>query len=359
MIGESMEYKLAKAVLRQITGNEEGAERWMKCWLEPHRHYHGFDHFLQMCNDIPNYVRPDIFLTIVFHDIIYDPRRNDNEERSVGYFRSEMSDEFIKQNPQLFHDVCVAIMETKHTSPPESELGKLICKADMNVLLENDIDGLIEYEMKLSREFQTYPHEMYRQGRVQFLSKWVDKNPAIKELIDFVQHRRMNIGIYAGSFDPFTIGHQNILHKAERIFDKVIVARGLNPAKSNWAYRLPPCLEHHQQLFIGTKKNGMPDQKARPIGGGLFEAGCYPHLASAMEDHPNATLIRGLRGSSDLEAETVQQIYVEKMMKMPLNTVYITCDREFDHISSSAFRQLLKVDSIMAADCCPNGMPEA
>lgn len=352
------EYGLAVATLRRITGSIDGPPRWMERWLEPHRHYHGFDHFLQMCRDIPNYLRDDIFLAIVFHDIIYDPRRQDNEARSKDFFLKEMPDDFLSAHAELVNDVCQAILETRHLEPPQSELGKIICVADMKVLLENDIDGLIQYELKLSREFQAFPHELYREGRMKFLSKWADGNSAIKELIEFVRHRRMKIGIYAGSFDPFTIGHQNILHKAERIFDKVIIARGLNPAKENWTYELPLSLAHHQQLHIGIRSSGKdPNAMVRAADGALYDMDCFPHLASMMRYNPDATLIRGLRGSSDLDVEKTQQIYVENMLGKPLNTVYITCDREFDHISSSAFRQLLKVDPAMAASCCPDGMP--
>lgn len=356
---DSIEFRLAKVVLRKITGDQDGPDRWMERWLEPHRHYHGMDHFVQMCNDIDDHVRPDIFLAITFHDIIYDPKRQDNEERSRDYFQQEMPEDFKRENPKLMEDVSVAIMETKHIEPPKSELGKLICIADMKVLLESDIDGLIQYELKLSREYQTFPHELYRKGRIDFLSKWADLNSSIKELIEFVRHRRLNIGIYAGSFDPFTIGHQNILHKAERIFDKVIIARGLNPAKAQWTYKLPPSLDHHQKVYVGVKSSGMdPHAMVRAAGNDAYELDCHPHLAHVMLEHPDAVLVRGLRGFSDLEAEKTQQIYVERMLGKPLNAVYITCDREFDHISSSAFRQLLQVDPAMAAACCSDGMPQ-
>ena len=39
------------------------------------------------------------------------------------------------------------------------------------------------------------------------------------------------LGVYAGSFQPFHLGHLNILEKAEQIFDQVIIARGINPSK--------------------------------------------------------------------------------------------------------------------------------
>ena len=49
----------------------------------------------------------------------------------------------------------------------------------------------------------------------------------------------MKVGVYAGSFNPFHRGHYDILVKAEKIFDKVIVARGINPEKTNELLPLP------------------------------------------------------------------------------------------------------------------------
>ena len=48
----------------------------------------------------------------------------------------------------------------------------------------------------------------------------------------------MRLGIYAGSFNPFHKGHYNILCKAEKIFDRVIIARGINPDKGPSEYDL-------------------------------------------------------------------------------------------------------------------------
>ena len=54
----------------------------------------------------------------------------------------------------------------------------------------------------------------------------------------------MKIGIYPGSFNPFHKGHLNILEKAEKIFDKVILARGINPEKKNEIMPLPKSIEN-------------------------------------------------------------------------------------------------------------------
>jgi len=209
-----------------------------------------------------------------------------------------------------------------------------------------------------------FPEESYRKGRVDFLSKWTDKNPAIVPLIEYVRERKMKVGLMAGSFDMFTIGHLNILEKAEHIFDKVIVARGLNPQKEDWTYALPSCLDHRQKIYIGKKSAGTPDvqlintfgQKVRAVGNDVYDMDCHPHLANALVEHPDVTLVRGLRGAMDLEAERIQQIYVQRMMRdVPLKTVYITCDREFDHVSSTATKLLLKVDQEEAMKCVPGG----
>ena len=53
------------------------------------------------------------------------------------------------------------------------------------------------------------------------------------DMIDILETWRPKIGLYAGSFNPFHKGHLNIIMKAEEIFDKVIIARGINPTKKN------------------------------------------------------------------------------------------------------------------------------
>ena len=43
----------------------------------------------------------------------------------------------------------------------------------------------------------------------------------------------MRVGFYAGSFDPFTVGHLFVVKKASKLFDKVIIALGVNPSKKS------------------------------------------------------------------------------------------------------------------------------
>lgn len=127
----------------------------------------------------------------------------------------------------------------------------------------------------------------------------------------------MKVGIYAGSFNPFHRGHYNILEKAEKIFDRVFIARGINPEKNNEIVPMPLTLKDRDVLYY----NGL--------------------LTDFIKNLPyeNVTLIRGLRNSVDLQYELNQYRYFQDLMP-EIQVVSIFCDKEFEHISSSGIRAL-------------------
>lgn len=344
---------------------EEKVTSWIDRWREPHRFYHNLVHLGQMFEDLREHSsRIDVMLAILFHDIVYWPDRRDNEVKSAELFFDEMPDSFRESNPELMENVYTAIIETDHSKPPQSELGKLICEADLKVLLSDDLSILLEWEHNICKEFQVFPYEQYQAGRIQFLSKWTSRNPRLNDLISYVKFRKLKIGMYAGSFDPFTIGHTNVLQKAEQIFDKVIIARGVNPTKKEWMYKLPSYLKMHEQVFIGKtsvdngKDTFLGHRIVRVIDDKAYDDNCEPDLATAICSR-EVTLIRGIRNEVDLRAEKEQMAYVEMMAGWRVDHVFIQCDKEYEHISSSAFRQLALVSPKHAAMCCPGGeMPE-
>lgn len=132
------------------------------------------------------------------------------------------------------------------------------------------------------------------------------------------------IGLYAGSFNPFHRGHYDILQKAEAIFDEVIVARGVNPEKSPPTYEIPDLvaknrliIEYHGLLTDVIKKY--------------------------KKEYDNITLIRGLRNSTDLQYEMTQYRFLQDLMP-DIQVVSIFCDKEYEHISSSAIKMLYNFD---------------
>ena len=136
------------------------------------------------------------------------------------------------------------------------------------------------------------------------------------------------IALYPGSFNPFHIGHLNILYKAERIFGKgnVVVAMGVNPEKTTTEGIETKCIE----LSSTLDRNVIHYSK---------------FLHELVEDYEkqgyNVVIIRGLRNGADLDYEVNQMRFVDDFKK-DMNVVYVTCDKEYEHISSSAIRNLEK-----------------
>ena len=135
--------------------------------------------------------------------------------------------------------------------------------------------------------------------------------------------------MYAGSFNPFHVGHADILHQAQAVFDEVIVAIGQNPEKKDLS---------GEKIF--------PYQ--HPILNGA-KVMCYKGLVSEFlnylsfnHDDCDYFLIRGLRNGADLQYEQNQLRFIREMYPS-LKTVIFIGDSKFDHISSSALRALQKV----------------
>lgn len=277
---------------------------------EPHRHYHNFEHIFRLIelyfNSYDDKLNNNICDAIVFHDIIYDPFSSTNELDSA---------EFYKANIDVFNqDVYDAILSTKDHKPVNS-ISETLIKLDLHDLLYGDMSTLIENEYKIFKEYQFVDYNIYTEERCRILKNLGDtKN--IEFLTGFIQNRRINIGVYAGSFNPFTKGHLNVLQKAENIFDKVIVAKGKNTAKNTNTYDLPDVLKYHQKIEF----DGLLTDMINDLG--------Y-----------DVTLVRGLRNSTDLQYEQNQYHFL-KDLKPNIKIVNIFCDKEFEHISSSAVRSL-------------------
>ena len=269
---------------------------------EPHRYWHNLDHIKNMINDAKtkNILSDDLFLAIVFHDIIYNPKANNNEELSAELLCKYVDNEEIKH----------AILDTK-MHEPKSELSKQLCDLDLSVLW-SDYETFVDFENKIFKEYQFVDYNTYKEKRLEILSDF-GINP---EWLNYVKYRTPKIAIYAGSFNPFHKGHYNILKKAEQIFDKVIIARGVNPEKNNKIIDLPTKIQNRQI----EKYSGLLTDFIDGLG--------Y-----------DVTLIRGLRNATDLQYELTQYRFLQDL-NPNIKIVSLFCDKEYEHISSSAIRGL-------------------
>lgn len=130
------------------------------------------------------------------------------------------------------------------------------------------------------------------------------------------------IGVFTGSFNPFTKGHLDILEQSERIFDEVIVAVGENPDKKQTNIDR-----------VATIKLQIPNRRVEGFKGFLVD---YIHN---LRNEGEITIVRGLRNSSDLLYE-INTLRVLNDMDPAIKVVFFICDRKYEHISSSMVRSL-------------------
>jgi len=136
----------------------------------------------------------------------------------------------------------------------------------------------------------------------------------------------MSIGFYAGSFDPFTIGHLHIVKTAVNLFDKVIIGVGINEEKKRKydTEKMKECIEktinseNLHNVIVVTYSGLTVDE---------------------MKKHNATFLIRGLRNSKDYEMEENLAKINKKLGDV--DTIFLRADK-YDIVSSTLVNQLKK-----------------
>lgn len=139
------------------------------------------------------------------------------------------------------------------------------------------------------------------------------------------------LAVYAGSFNPFTVGHLNIVEKAEKIFGKenVLIAIGVNPSKVSIQDVVSNSeITRHQEL--SNKMNKKVES---------YFTFLHEFIEEKESQGYDVVLVRGLRNGDDLAYENNQLSFIRDF-KPDVKSIFIMCDKEFEHISSSSIRQL-------------------
>ncbi len=278
---------------------------------EPHRFYHNFDHIEKMIGSAKKkgILTDSLLLAIVFHDIVYDPKATDNELKSESIF-IECAKLLLSKG--IIDDICGAILETRNHMP-STKLSEQLCELDLEIV-NAPLADFIEFEHKIFKEYQFVDYKTYKEKRIEILEQLGFR----EECINYVRHRKPNIAVYPGSFGPYHKGHHNILEKAEKIFDKVIIAQGINLEKRTvFAKSMFPDLVQNRQIEL------------------------YEYLLTDFIDSLGyeVTVIVGLRDISDFNYQLVQYRF-NKDLKSDIKVACIFSDAEFTHVSSSAIRNL-------------------
>ena len=134
----------------------------------------------------------------------------------------------------------------------------------------------------------------------------------------------LSIAIYPGTFDPITLGHENIAHRAARIFDKIIVAVASNSTKK--------CFFSFEER-VGLVKAVFKEYKEIEVIG-------FSGLLMDFVEAQNAqVVIRGLRAVSDFEYE-FQLAGMNRKLYPNVETLFLTPSEQFTFVSSSLVREV-------------------
>jgi pantetheine-phosphate adenylyltransferase len=136
----------------------------------------------------------------------------------------------------------------------------------------------------------------------------------------------MKRAVFPGSFDPITIGHEDIIKRALPLFDEIIIAVGYNSTKQGM-FSVEERMQLIEAVFAGEEK---------------IKVAKYQNLTIDFCHEVNADyLLRGLRTAADFEFERgIGQ--VNRMMAGDIETVFMLTAPEYTPISSSIIRDIIR-----------------
>jgi pantetheine-phosphate adenylyltransferase len=135
----------------------------------------------------------------------------------------------------------------------------------------------------------------------------------------------MTIGVYPGTFDPITNGHLDILERALRLFDTVIVLLAVNPKK--------------QHLFTADERIGFIRDAMPGYGDRLEFASSAGLLVEFCRQRGAGVIVRGLRALADFEYE-FQLAHMNRRLAPGVDTVFFMTDERNHYVSSSLVKEV-------------------
>ena len=132
--------------------------------------------------------------------------------------------------------------------------------------------------------------------------------------------------VFAGTFDPPTLGHKSIIEECLKLFDEVVVAILVNPDKN------PYCTVEQRKEMLSLDFEG--ESRLRILA---FEG----TVAELLNQEGTKIYVRGIRNGIDLDYENAN-FYASKKLDKEITAVYLPCPQELLHVSSTMVRNSLK-----------------
>jgi pantetheine-phosphate adenylyltransferase len=149
-------------------------------------------------------------------------------------------------------------------------------------------------------------------------------------------------GFYSGSFDPVTLGHSDVIARAARIVDRLVIGIGVHPAKS--------------PMFTDAERVDMLEAETRPIArrtGTEIVITTFSGLAVDAAQAAQASIIfRGLRDGTDFDYE-MQMAGMNGSMASDVQTVFVAASPAVRHIAANLVRQIAQMGGDVAPFVSP------
>ena len=137
------------------------------------------------------------------------------------------------------------------------------------------------------------------------------------------------VAVYTGSFDPVTLGHVNVIERASKLVDTLIVGVGVNPEKAS--------------LFSTEERVDLIQKSTQHVPN--VEVKTFSGLAVDFVREVSArVMIRGVRPLTDIAAEFTM-LMANRQLDHEVETVFLMADEEFAHISSTLLKQITPLAS--------------
>lgn len=150
------------------------------------------------------------------------------------------------------------------------------------------------------------------------------------------------IAVYSGTFDPFTLGHEDIVRRAAGLFDQVVVAVAMAHHKKT-LFSLAERVAQVEQAVQGLAPAGSAPVKVLPFDGLIMDF-CQQQAASAV--------VRGVRNLSDFDYEA-QMAAMNRKLRPEVETVFLLPDANLQCISSTLVREISKLGGDVAQMVSP------
>ena len=148
--------------------------------------------------------------------------------------------------------------------------------------------------------------------------------------------------VYVGSFDPITLGHEDIIRRGAKLFDRVTVGVGVNPDK--------------QALFNSQERMELIRQVVAPIDN--VDVGTFVGLSvDYVRSCGASVMLRGVRTLTDIDSEFTMSL-ANRAMAPDIESIFLMSGERYTHISSTLIKQIAQLGQQAATEHLKQFVPE-